>query len=130
MKKLRITVGKKTYDVTVEVLSDDDPARSRPVVARQPASAAPSSPPSAAPASPATPRPPAPAGAVTSPMAGTVKSVKVKDGDAVKENQILLTLDAMKMEVPVSAPVAGTVASVEVKEGQAVQEGQALVVLH
>jgi biotin carboxyl carrier protein len=129
MKQLRITVGKKTYDVTVEVISDDDPVRSRPVPARTAASAGAPVAPAGAPAAPQ-PTGPIADGAVMSPMAGTVKSVKVKAGDTVSVNQVLLTLDAMKMEVPVSAPVAGTVASVEVKEGQSVHEGQPLLVLH
>lgn len=129
MKQLRITVGKKTYDVTVEVISDDDPVRSRPVPARTAASAGVPIAPAGAPVAPQ-PTGPIADGAVMSPMAGTVKSVKVKAGDSVSVNQVLLTLDAMKMEVPVSAPIAGTVASLEVKEGQAVHEGQPLLVLH
>src|SRR3972149_1584333 len=130
MKKLRITVGKKTYDVTVEVLSDDDAQRGRPTALR-PASAAasPSSP--SSPSSPETPPPaaappskhPTAAGAVTSPMSGTVKSVLVQAGDSVEQGQALLLLDAMKMEVPVSAPIAGVVESVAAKEGQSVREG-------
>lgn len=127
MKKLRITVGKKTYEVTVEVLSDDDPLRSRPVPARTAAS---SPPPTHAAGAPAAAAGPVAPGAVLCPMAGVVKSIKVKAGDTVKVNEVLLTLDAMKMEVPVSAPVAGTVETVEVKEGQSVQEGQALLVLN
>jgi biotin carboxyl carrier protein len=129
MKQLRITVGKKTYDVTVEVISDDDPVRSRPVPARTASSAGAPVAPAGAPAAPQ-PTGPIADGAVMSPMAGTVKSVKVKAGDKVSVNQVLLTLDAMKMEVPVSAPVAGTITSVEVKEGQSVHEGQPLLVLH
>ncbi|MGD9634443.1 MAG: acetyl-CoA carboxylase biotin carboxyl carrier protein subunit [Pirellulales bacterium] len=129
MKQLRITVGKKTYDVTVEVISDDDPVRSRPVPARTAATAAALSAPAGAPPAPQSTGPIAD-GAVMSPMAGTVKSIRVKAGDTVSVNEVLLTLDAMKMEVPVSAPVAGQVASVEVKEGQSVQEGQALLVLN
>jgi len=128
MKQLRITVGKKTYDVTVEVISDDDPVRSRPVPARTAASAGVPIAPAGTPAAPQ-PTGPIADGAVMSPMAGTVKSVKVKAGDTVSVNQVLLTLDAMKMEVPVSAPLSGTVQSVEVQEGQSVHEGQALLVL-
>jgi glutaconyl-CoA/methylmalonyl-CoA decarboxylase subunit gamma len=128
MKKLRITVGKKTYDVTVEVLSDDDPQRGRMPAAHLSSHSAPSPPP---PSSPSTPESKAPmaAGAVTSPMAGTVKSLLVKAGDTVEAGQALVILDAMKMEVPVSAPVAGTVESVAAREGQAIQEGAVLVVL-
>jgi biotin carboxyl carrier protein len=128
MKKLRITVGKKTYDVTVEILSDDDPQRGHMSYPR-PASTAGPPPATQSDAPAAQPKAPAAAGAVTSPMAGTVKSVQVKAGDEVEEGQALLILDAMKMEVPVSAPVAGTVESVAAKEGQSIQEGAVLVVL-
>lgn len=126
MKKLRITVGGKSYDVTVEVLDEEDASRQQPGPAR---TASPSPGPSSPPPPAAAPRSAATAGAVTSPMAGTVKAVQVKVGDAVREGQVVVILDAMKMEVPVSAPLGGTVASIEVNEGQSVQEGQALLVI-
>lgn len=130
MKRLRITVGGKAYDVTVEVLGDDEAVgRPQPAPTARPASPAPL----AAPPPPAaTPRPSiaaGAAGAITSPMAGTVKAVQVKVGDAVREGQVVVILDAMKMEVPVSAPLGGTVVSIEVNEGQSVQEGQSLLVI-
>ena len=128
MKKLRITIGKKTYDVTVEVLSDDSPQQTRAVLGK---------PAVAMTAPPATPQsaaaPPAPsqtvAGAIYSPMAGLVKSIAVKVGDEVKANQLVVVLDAMKMENQIMAPSAGTVAGIEAKEGQSVQEGELLLVL-
>ncbi len=131
MKKLRITVGGKSYDVTVEVLAEDEGGRPAAAPVSHVASSAP---PAAAPAPPppAAPRPTptsGAAGAVTSPMAGTVKAVQVKVGDTVRSGQVVVILDAMKMEVPVSAPLGGTVASIEVNEGQSVQEGQALLVI-
>lgn len=130
MKKLRITIGKKTYDVTVEVLDEGAPAEARPI--SQPASpsgAAP--PPSAAPAPSGGHAHPAPAeaGAVVSPMAGVVKSVLVKEGDDVEQGQTLLVLEAMKMDNRVNAPRAGSVAQVHVGEGQSVAEGESLMVL-
>lgn len=126
MKKLRITIGKKTYDVTVEVLSDDSPQQSRPTVGRPAVTAAP---PSSTPGASAPPQSVDVAGAVLSPMAGQVKSVLIKEGDAVQAGQPLVILDAMKMENKITAPQAGKVASVEVKEGQSVQEGQVLLAL-
>lgn len=136
MKKLRITVGKKTYDVTVEVLSDDEAPRGRPTALRPASAAAPSSPEAPPPTAAAPPTGAAPpnrsvaAGGVTSPMSGTVKSVLVQAGDSVEEGQALMLLDAMKMEVPVSAPIAGVVKSVAANEGQSVQEGQILLILN
>jgi biotin carboxyl carrier protein len=133
MKKLRVTVAGKTYDVTVEVLSDDDAQRSRPMEAHPKSEVAPATPLSAAApipsAAPVSTRSAAGAGAVTSPMAGTVKSVLVKVGDTVAEGQQVVTLDAMKMEVPIAAPIGGTVVEVQANEGQSVQEGQVLLVL-
>ncbi len=54
------------------------------------------------------------AGAVTSPMAGAIKSILVKEGDVVKQGQALVILEAMKMENQITAPVAGTVKSINV----------------
>ena len=127
MKKLRITVGKKTYDVTVEVVSDDDAQRVKPAVPRATGGAA-----STAPTAPVTApiqQVRASPGAVTSPMSGVVKSILVQVGEAVQQGQSLVVLDAMKMEVPIAAPIAGAVESISAKEGQSVQEGQILLVL-
>jgi len=60
-------------------------------------------------------------------MAGLVFKCLVKPGDVVALNQVVLVLDAMKMETPVHAPVAGTVRAVLVKEGDAVDEGHSLL---
>jgi glutaconyl-CoA/methylmalonyl-CoA decarboxylase subunit gamma len=128
MKKLRITIGKKTYDVTVEVLSDDSPQPARPTAIRPAVAVAlPASSSSGASAPP--PHSPGAPGAILSPMAGLVKSMLVQAGDAVKAGQPLVILDAMKMENKITAPQAGAVASIEVKEGQSVQEGQVLLTL-
>ncbi|MAT70547.1 MAG: acetyl-CoA carboxylase biotin carboxyl carrier protein subunit [Planctomycetaceae bacterium] len=127
MKKLRITVGKKTYDVTVEVLSDDTPSgvRAAPATVGAVPSVAASTPTPTA----ATPPGAAAPGAVVSPMAGTVKTVEVKEGDEVAAGDVLIVLEAMKMENKISAPKAGVVKSVAVTEGQGVQDGQELVVI-
>ncbi|MCA9119432.1 MAG: biotin/lipoyl-binding protein [Planctomycetaceae bacterium] len=128
MKRLRITVENKSYDVTVEDLTEADPYQ-------LPVTPAPTSPTSNAPAQPVAsatrPKPqlPVDSGAVTSPMAGSIKSVLVKPGDSVKQGQPLVVLEAMKMENQITAPVAGTVKSVDVTIGEAVQEGHVLVVL-
>lgn len=128
MKKLRITVDGKTFDVTVEML--DAPATA-PVATPAPvatvASASVSAPVAAASARPAAAA--APAGAVPSPLAGKVVSIDVKVGQAVAEGAQLLTLEAMKMNTFVYAPKAGTVSAVHVNAGDAVEEGAALVTL-
>ncbi|NLB63829.1 MAG: biotin/lipoyl-binding protein [Fibrobacter sp.] len=126
MKKLRITVEGKAYDVTVEVLDSSAPA---PIVSQTAQVSAPISAPtpSAAPA----PAPTAAAGAgdVVSPMAGSVLKVEVQNGAAVNEGDLLVQLEAMKMETPIFAPFGGTVSNISVSAGDSVQEGQVLVTI-
>jgi biotin carboxyl carrier protein len=127
MKKLRITIGNKSYDVTVEDLTEADSYQTS---STPPASLAPTSPTQPAPsAAPVRAKLPVDVGAVTSPMAGAILTVLVKPGDSVKQGQPLVVLEAMKMENQITAPVAGTVKSVDVKEGESVGEGHVLVVL-
>lgn len=76
---------------------------------------------------------PAPAaavkGGVATQIAGRVVSVKVKQGDVVKAGDVLLLLEAMKMENEIKAPRDGTVKEVRVADGQRVAEGETLMVL-
>ncbi len=62
-----------------------------------------------------------------SPMNATVFKVLVRPGDAVRERQEVIVLEAMKMEIPVEAPSAGTVAEVCVAPSQRVSEGEVLL---
>ena len=64
---------------------------------------------------------------VTAPLAGTVVRVPVKQGQEIAEGDVLVVLEAMKMETEITATLAGTVASVEVSVGDAVAGGQVLV---
>ncbi|MCC6383147.1 MAG: biotin/lipoyl-binding protein [Dehalococcoidia bacterium] len=68
-------------------------------------------------------------GGVTAQIAGRVLSIKVKAGDQVKSGDILLILEAMKMENEIRAPGDGTVREVAVTEGARVLEGETLVVI-
>ena len=118
MKRFNITVNGKAYDVAVEEVSGDAaaPAAAAPVVTAAPAPAAPA------------PAPAAAAGgtAVNSPMPGTILDVKVNVGDAVDEGQVLMVLEAMKMENDIVAPKAGKVASISVKKGDTVNSNDLL----
>jgi methylmalonyl-CoA carboxyltransferase small subunit len=67
--------------------------------------------------------------AVVAPLAGSVARVLVADGDEIEAGQVLLVLEAMKMETEITAPAAGKVVVVLVKPGDAVQGGQALIEL-
>ena len=127
MKKLRITLEGKAYEVTVELLEDTGSA---PIV-RSTSVHAPLAQPVAAPVG-VTPLPaavPVAEGCTTviCPMAGLVFKCLVKPGDQVSVNQVVIVLDAMKMETPVVSPTSGTVRTVLVKEGDAVDEGHSLL---
>lgn len=132
MKMLRITLEGKTYDVGVEVLDDlhaapPAAAYAAPVAPHVPAAVVP--PPAASVAVPPAPQVAAAEGCrvVACPMAGLVFKCLVKPGDVVALNQVVIVLDAMKMETPVVAPVGGTVRAVLVSEGDAVDEGRVLL---
>jgi biotin carboxyl carrier protein len=131
IKKLRVTVDGKSFDVTVEVPEDysASPASQAP-----PAPSAPTTPPPSQAPAPVSAAPPAPAAAaapgsgdVPSPLAGRVIAIIAQAGQQVKENDHLLTIEAMKMNTFVYAPKAGKVAEIKVAVGDAVTDGQALV---
>ena len=67
------------------------------------------------------------AGSIKSPLPGNVSKIKVKEGQAVKAGEVLMTLEAMKMENEIMAPGTGTVKKIYVTEGKAVQQGEALI---
>ncbi|MFT3828349.1 MAG: acetyl-CoA carboxylase biotin carboxyl carrier protein subunit [Opitutaceae bacterium] len=117
MKKLRITVEGKAYEVLVETLDAAASVASAPVSAPVVAPAAPA-PKAAAPSGP---------GIVTSPLAGKVVAVQVNVGDTVAAEQALITIEAMKMNTYIYAPQAGKVTEVLAKAGDAVEEGAVLV---
>lgn len=134
MKKLRVTVDGKAYEVLVEILDKgtDSPAEQRRSAWSSPAPSAPVAsahvtPPPAS--KPVHHHAPAVAGEVPSPLAGKVVSIDVQLGQKVEANDQLITLEAMKMNTYVFAPSAGTVEAILVNPGDAVEEGQALVKL-
>lgn len=66
---------------------------------------------------------------VTAPMPGTILSINVKEGDTVKEGQVLIILEAMKMENEILAPKDGKVVSIPVTKGSSVNTGDQLVII-
>lgn len=126
MKNYTITVNGTPYNVTVE----DANGSVAPVAAAPTPAAAPASAPAPAPA--AAPAAPAAAGSVSvdAPMPGNILDIKVSNGASVKAGDVLLILEAMKMENEIVAPQDGTVASVNVNKGDTVEAGQTLVSLN
>ena len=130
MKNYTITVNGNVYEVTVE--EGFTGAASAPKAAAPAPKAAPAAAPKAAPAAP---KAAAPAGAqgsvvVTAPMPGKILGVKASAGQAVKRGQVLLILEAMKMENEIVAPQDGTVATINVAVGDSVEPGATLATLN
>ena len=132
--KYKVTLNGRTYEIEVEagkaMLLDEYEAivPSAPAApAAAPVAAAPVAAPAAAPAAAAAPV----AGeAVTAPMPGNILKVNVTAGQAVKEGDLLVVLEAMKMENEIFAPKAGTVAQVLVQKGSTVDTGATMIVLN
>lgn len=120
MKYFNITVNGTVYSVAVEeTTAGAAPVAAAPAPAAAPKAAAPAAP-KAAPAA-------AGAVAVKAPMPGNILDVKVKAGAQVKAGDVLVILEAMKMENEIVAPQDGTVASINVNKGDTVNSGDVLV---
>ena len=134
MRRFKITVDDRTYDVAVEEIEDDVATTSDSISLSAPTPTVSGSG-SARIAPPVAPSTPAPAKVATgsndvvSPLSGTVVEIHVPVGHEVQRGDRLITLEAMKMNTAVSAPRGGGVKSIEVQVGAAVQEGQVLLTL-
>jgi methylmalonyl-CoA carboxyltransferase small subunit len=134
--KLRISVEGKTYEVDVEVVEEgpggpiygSTSVHSSTVTAPVAAKPAPAAPPRA-PVAPAATASSSASGekVVKAPIVGTIMQLKVAPGDEVSVNQVLLVMEAMKMETNVASPIAGKVKTIRVAGGEAVKAGQVLV---
>lgn len=128
MRQFNITVNGQSYQVSVEEVGG---VAAPMAVAPAPAPVAAAPAPVAAPAAAAAPAPAAVAGGekISAPMPGTILDVKTSVGASVKKGDILLILEAMKMENELLAPIDGTVKQVLVTKGASVNSGDVLVVL-
>lgn len=135
MRKFNITVNGKQYEVDVEEVGG---------VASAPRAASPAPvamvAPTAAPVAPVAKVAPAPAATqavnmpeggvrIESPMPGTILDIRVNVGDVVKTGDVLLILEAMKMENEIMAPSAGRIAAIGTTKGSSVNSGELLVVI-
>ena len=118
MKAYKVNVNGNVYEITLEVIDKAD------IKAPTAPAAAPVAAPAAAPA-------PVAAGAqtISAPMPGTILKVNVANGQAVKKGDVLMILEAMKMENEIMAPADGTVSSVNVNAGASVEAGTVLCTL-
>ena len=136
MNRYKVTVNGTAYDVLVEDMGGTQAAYA-PVAQPAPAvipAAAPVAAPQPVPAPVAAPIPaaaPAPAGAsvVEAPMPGKILKISVAVGASVSSGDVLLILEAMKMENEISAPAGGTVREIRAREGDSVNTGDVLIVL-
>ena len=133
--KLKITVHGVAYEVDVEVLDPGEGFAPRPSAARAAAAGPPppggsTAPPPPTPANTA----PTPASAggdavhtVASPIAGVVAEVSCKPGDSINQGDVLMIIEAMKMNNSITAPTSGRIKAVPVAAGDSVRQGQTLV---
>lgn len=124
MKNYRITVNGTAYDVAVEELGAGAVPAAAPVAAPVPVAA-----PAKAPAAPAS------SGAegsvkIAAPMPGKILAIKANAGQAVKRGDVVMILEAMKMENEITAPEDGTVANINVAVGDSVESGDTLASLN
>lgn len=113
MKKYRVNVNGSLYEVEIEEMEAPAAGAAAPAAVQ-------------APAAPKAPAAPAGGQQIKAPMPGTILDVRVQAGQAVKKGQVLVILEAMKMENEIQAPCDGTVGSVNVRKGDSV-ETQALI---
>ena len=128
MKKFSVTVNGTVYDVEVNEVKVGGAAVPAPAAAPAP-KAAPAPAPAAAPAPKAAAPVAAGATTVKAPMPGKILSVAVSAGQAVKKGDLLLVLEAMKMQNEIYAPQDATVSEVRVSANQTVATGEDMVVL-
>ena len=123
MKKFNVTVNGKTYEVEVEEVGAPQKAAApaapaaapAPSPAAQPVQKAPAAQP--APAAPVVPKGPVPEGAITvkAPMPGKISAVKAESGASVKRGDVLVVLEAMKMQNDITATADGTLHEIRVQ---------------
>lgn len=113
MKQYKVTVNGTAYEITLEEIDAKDVKTA----------------PAAAPAAPVVASNNGDGESVTAPMPGNILDIKVSNGASVKKGDVLMILEAMKMENEIMAPVDGTVKSINVTKGGSVETGAVLCVI-
>lgn len=115
MRKFKIKVNDKAYEVEVEEVGSTSVTTAQPI----------------APAVPTVESDAAPEGStqVNAPMQGNIISVAVAKGDSVEEDDVLCVLESMKMENEIKSPVSGTIVAVGITKGATVESGDLLVAI-
>ena len=131
--KYKVTLNRRVYEVEVEqgeAMLIDEYDLAAPAAPAAPAAAASAAPAPAAPA-PAAPAPAAPAAGETvkSPMPGNILRIEVSQGQHVEEGDVIMILEAMKMENEIVATKSGTIAQIAVSKGAVVETGTVLAVI-
>ncbi len=108
MKAYRVNVNGNVYEITLEIIDKAEIGTTKP----------------SAPVT--TPAATQGANSITAPMPGTILKINVSNGATVKKGQVLMVLEAMKMENEIMAPCDGKVASVNVQQGASVETGTVL----
>jgi len=125
--KLNITIDGKTYEVDVEASEPESPAAPTHLTGVSISSAPLRVPAASAPAPPAEAAPANEEKVCRSPVSGIVVRVATQVGQTIQQGDILLVLEAMKMETNITAPWAGKIAAIRVNQGDGVQAGQIVV---
>ncbi len=134
MKNYTIYVNGTPYNVSVEEGASAPAAAPAVTAPVQQAAPAPAAAPEA-PAAQAAPAPAAPQGAagsvsVDAPMPGTILDIKVSSGATVNKGDVLVVLEAMKMENDIVAPQGGTIATINVAKGDSVEAGSTIITMN
>ncbi len=129
MRKFKVNVNGNVYEVEVEELGGSATYSPAPAPAPRTAAPSPAPAPVAAAPAPKAAAPAAGAGAVTSPMPGVIKDVRVKVGDKVSPDTVVVILEAMKMENEIFAGLSGTVKAVHTSRDASVNTDEPLVTI-
>ncbi|MGP1363315.1 MAG: biotin/lipoyl-containing protein [Bacteroides sp.] len=125
----KVTVNGEQYAVEKVTAPKSSPSTSRPVRSSAPIATPHASPQTPTPAPSGATNIPAGATKITAPLPGTVTKIEVKEGDIVKNGQVVVHLDAMKMDNEVMVDRDGRVLAVRCVEGSSVMEGDLLLVI-